>query len=169
MGFKLTEVTAGSEAEKAGLKVGDEIVAVNGHKVASPDQIVGVSNVGSVNAYSVIRDGSELTMNVNGTRLEAKTDNFDVEVESSVSPTSAYNFTKSLSKFGFAVCLLIAIAGVLMTVISMIEGEGERFVTGLVLIVLGFAGMMSAQLTVALVETADNSREIVSLLRKREL
>lgn len=167
MGFKLNQVAAGSEAEKAGLLAGDEIVAVNGYKVSTPDQVVGVSNVGAENIYSILRNGNEMTVSINGARLDASADQEELTNSTSAELVSKYGFTKSLSKFGFVVCLLIAIAGVFMSVISLIGGEGEGFVTGLVLVVLGFAGMMSAQLTVALVETADNSREIMLLLKKR--
>jgi membrane-associated protease RseP (regulator of RpoE activity) len=168
MGFTLNHVATGSEAEKAGLLAGDEVIAVNGYKVSTPDQVVGVSNVGSENVYSIIRNGSEMTVRLNGARLEASVEQGESINPMSVDSVSKYGFTKSLSKFGFVVCLLIATAGVLMSVISLVGGESEGFVTGLVLVVLGFAGMMSAQLTVALVETADNSREIMILLKKRD-
>jgi serine protease Do len=67
-GALVTEVRPGSPAEKAGVKVGDVITDYAGSDIASPSQLSAVvarTRLGSKQPLAVIRDGKEVTLNVN--------------------------------------------------------------------------------------------------------
>ncbi|HHM04544.1 MAG TPA: DegQ family serine endoprotease [Gammaproteobacteria bacterium] len=64
-GAVIARVVAGSAAEKAGLEVGDVVVAVNGRPIQSSSQlrnVVGLMRVGEKLELTVIRDGRERTI-----------------------------------------------------------------------------------------------------------
>ncbi len=65
LGVLVTGVTEDSEAEKAGLKAGDVIVAVDGKETDSTGALrnaIGVRKIGDKVSISVIRDGKEKTI-----------------------------------------------------------------------------------------------------------
>ncbi len=65
LGVLVTGVTEGSEAEKAGLKAGDVIVAVDGKETDSTGALrnaIGVRKIGDKVMITVIRDGKEKTI-----------------------------------------------------------------------------------------------------------
>ncbi len=74
-GVLVSSVEEGSAAEKAGLKAGDVILAVNGRTVDSPSDVTGeVSNVedGSAIELRVLRDRKELSLKATIERPESR-------------------------------------------------------------------------------------------------
>ncbi|MBK8463342.1 MAG: PDZ domain-containing protein [Nigerium sp.] len=66
-GAVVATVTAGSPAEAGGVKVGDVIVAVDGHTVTSTADLlarVGASQVGETMMMTVVRAGATLVLPV---------------------------------------------------------------------------------------------------------
>jgi serine protease Do len=66
-GVKISQVTAGGPAQKAGLKVGDQIIAVNGQEVNDPDEFVAIAQrhkPGEVIALKIERDEKEQVIKV---------------------------------------------------------------------------------------------------------
>lgn len=66
-GVKLTQVTAGGPAQKAGLKVGDQIVALNGEAIDNADEFLVAlqrTKVGEVLSLKVSRDDKEFDVKV---------------------------------------------------------------------------------------------------------
>ncbi len=66
-GLRVDGVRAGSPAEKAGIKAGDVLVAVNGKKVGTDGDLVGVLDqlkFGSTVDVTVLRDGKEVPLKV---------------------------------------------------------------------------------------------------------
>jgi Do/DeqQ family serine protease len=65
-GARVAEVTPGSAAEKAGLRRGDVIIAVDGRPIVSAGQLrarVGLMPVGQSVALEVLRDGDRIKLN----------------------------------------------------------------------------------------------------------
>ena len=65
-GARVAEVTPGSAAEKAGLRRGDVIIAVNGRPIVSAGQLrarVGLIPVGQSVELDVLRDGNRVKLN----------------------------------------------------------------------------------------------------------
>ena len=73
MGTRVSGVTAGSPAEKAGIKVGDVILELNGHKVDDDNHLVnmvGLMRADTVVPAVVFRDGKSSTVEVRLTARE---------------------------------------------------------------------------------------------------
>lgn len=66
-GVLVSQVQPGTPAAKAGLKAGDVIMQIAGHKVTRPEglrEAVEASKIGSTQPLALVRDGKPLTLNV---------------------------------------------------------------------------------------------------------
>ena len=73
-GVIVTEVRSNTPAAKAGLKLGDVIIAFAGKTVSNPRQLQGLvemCKVGSSEPLTILRDGKQMTLNVNCGELPA--------------------------------------------------------------------------------------------------
>ena len=71
-GAKVTKVTPGSPAEKAGFQVGDLLVAINGMAIDSEqlkNSYQEISKAGSTNKYTVQRGGKSVDLQVTLTKM----------------------------------------------------------------------------------------------------
>jgi serine protease Do len=93
-GAIVAEVTAGSPAEKAGLKRGDIIHSVNGEKVESSRDLtraVGALAAGSKNTFALTREGKKTTLTVT---IGERPDDLDAALPQAPTPAPAPETTE---------------------------------------------------------------------------
>ena len=105
----VSELVSGNPAEQAGIKVGDYILEINGHKVKTSDDVsiyLQVEDKSKTITFTIERDGRELDIDV--TPLKEEVDGSTIyrvgiisegEVERGFIPSIQYAFTKMGSLF----------------------------------------------------------------------
>ncbi len=183
--LRVSIVKDDSQSEQLRIKVGDLIVSYNGVLVSSNDglssTILSAKNAGVESVkLEILRDEEILVFNMTLAPLGLTCE--EVYSSSSLSKydivdeyKTQYGFSRSISKIILFLGWVLIAIGAITALIAFINGLTSSYVglsliailPGLGTIVSGLLLMLGAQITVATVDNADNTKEIVKILNKK--
>jgi hypothetical protein len=193
--LKVEFVEGGSQAESLGIRAGDVLASYDGTPVSSIGQLVkvgqeaGESGKGKV-AIVISRYGNEMVLEGTPGKLGLNVEEVDPSTKEPATDTSIvgtpsgsggyasdYDVAKGVSTVvAFVGWTLVAI-GVIAALIAVQQASGARganaalalmaVVPGVMSAGLGFLLVMGAQVTRAVVDTADYAREILKAVERR--
>lgn len=183
--LKVLSIHKGTQAEKLGIKVGDLVVSYNGKLVSSNTDLSSViSEAKEAAVESVIlvvsRKGQEMSLQVTLETLGFVCDEVSEKVAPPPSKATGSNFKTSygaarststaITFIGWAMVFI----GVIATFIAIVAGLDSEHgglallgvLPGLGIAVSGLLLVVAAQVTLAIVDNADHTREILKVLNK---
>lgn len=89
--------------------------------------------------------------------------------ENNIIPTS-YGTTRVLSKIGIFIGWLAVAIGVFLLLVAIVErgrGSGEAMIIGAAVLLGGFSTVLANQVVLAIVDTADNTRALLEVMRNK--
>ena len=188
--LKVEFVKGGSQGESLGIRVGDVVVSYDGTPVSTSGELASAVSKAQdarkeIVPMQILRDGVKIGLDAVPGKLGLNVEAVEMDARSSrMSPgngvvASEYNVAIGVSGFVAVVGWLLVAAGVIAAGFALEQtSQAMRTPTaGAVLVALipslisvgvGFLLVMAAQLTRAVVDTADYAREILKAVGQRD-
>lgn len=177
--LQVEHVEEGSPAEKAGIGLGDIITAVNGKHPESVDELIAIGKAENAFHLVIFSGGKEKKVVIEGERLGCKLTPTATPVGSSAGSGSSANWSsgaqfESQYKVNQALTTLTSIIGWLVfggglaaSVILLLDNQAGMGLSAGIIAVSGLALIQISQISRAITDTADYSREMYLLQKNK--
>ncbi|MBE0508122.1 MAG: PDZ domain-containing protein [Marinospirillum sp.] len=177
--LQVEHVESGSPAEQAGIQLGDIIISVNDQHPETVDELIAIGKSKKVFNLVIFADGKEKTVTVEGERLGCKLARTAAPVGSSAGSGSSANRSSGVQfesqyKVNQALTTLTSIIGWLVfggglaaSVILLLDNQFGMGLSAGIIAVLGLALIQISQISRAITDTADYTREMYLLQKNK--